>query len=182
MKINFKILATLLILGFTLIFCADDNKDIHTIRIVVPKVALLDIESENTRNITLKMVAPQEAGDALLSASDDRIWLNVTSIVESGNPRDITVRIDEPLDGIDLKVLSESYSGSGVGSWGTPQPMLNLNTADQTLVSGIKSGETGDGAFNGYNIKYVAESNNSDFSKIAGKTNREIVVIYTLTH
>lgn len=182
MKNNFKIITTLLFIGFTLIFCADDNKDIHTVRIVIPKVALLDIESENTKNITLKMVAPQEAGHALQSASDDRIWLNVTSIVESGNPRDITVRIDKPIDGIDLKVFSESYSGKGEGIWGTPQPILNLNSADQTLISGIKSGESGDGAFNGYNIKYIAQSNNSNFKKIAGKTNREFVVIFTLTH
>jgi hypothetical protein len=181
--LNIKsIVSGLLIIGFTIAFGDDGDKDLHTVRIVIPKVALLDIESENTRNITLKMVAPQEAGDPLLSASDNRIWLNVTSIAESGNPRDITVRIDEPIDGIDLKVQSEAYTGTGFGNWGVPQGMLNLNTADQTLVSGIKSGETGDGAFNGYNIKYIAQSNDSDYSKIVGNSNKEIVVIYTLTH
>ena len=167
--------------GLFFAYSDDGNKDLHTIRIVIPKVALLDIESENTRNITLKMVTPQEAGDPLLSSSDDRIWLNVTSIAEIDNPRDITVRIDEPIDGIDLQVQSESYAGTGYGSWGIPQPMLQLNTADQTIVSGIKSGETGDGAYNGYNIKYIAESRNSDYSKIAANANKEIVVIYTLT-
>ena len=35
---------------------------------------------------------------------------------------------------------------AGYGKWGTPQSMITLNSTDQVLVSGIKSGISGDGA------------------------------------
>jgi len=164
-----------------IIYSDDENNDIHTVRIIIPKIALLDIESENTKNITLKLISPEEAGDPLLSATDERIWLNVTSIVESGNARDITVKIDEPMDGVDLRVVSDPYTGTGYGAWGSPHPLITLSTEDQTLVSGIKSGKTGDGAFNGFNIKYLAESTNSDFDRIKSTKGKAISVTYTLT-
>lgn len=159
----------------------DDKDDLHTVRIVIPKVALLDIESENLNNITLKMIAPDEAGNTLSGATNDQIWLNVTSVVEIGNSRNITVRLNKQVEGINLKVLSEPYSGQGYGSWGTPQPMVTLNSADQVLISGIKSGETSIGAHHGYNLKYVAQSNDANFGKITNN-DIDIVVTYTLTH
>jgi len=181
-----KIIRTALVfLLFTLtflIFADDEKDDIHTVRIIIPKVALLDIEAVNTKNITLKMISPSEPGDPLMSVSDNRIWLNVTSVIESGNDRTITVKIDEPLSGIDLKVLSGTYSGAGFGSWGTPQPELTLTQMDQTLVNGIKSGETGNGANNGYNLQYLAQSNNADYDKITSTSGKSITVTYTLTH
>lgn len=167
--------------GIAFLYSDDDKDDIHTVKIIIPKVALLDIESGDAKDITLKMVAPEEAGNPLLGATDDRIWLNVTSVVETGNTRSITVKIDEPQDGIDLKVISDTYSGSGYGSWGTPQPLIILNTTDQNLVTGIKSGESGDGIHSGFNIKYIAEANNSEYGKITSNTNKDIIVIYTLT-
>jgi len=165
-----------------LIFADDEKDDIHTVRIIIPKVALLDIESVNTKNITLKMVSPSEPGDPLMSASDNRIWLNVTSVIESGNDRTITVKIDKPLTGIYLKVLSGAYSGTGFGSWGTPQPEITLKQMDQTLVSGIKTGETGNGANNGYNLQYLAQSNNANYGDITSTSGKSITVTYTLTH
>ena len=180
---TFRLVVVFLLSVITFMIYADDDKDdIHTIRILIPKIALLDIESVNTKNITLKMLSPSEAGDALMSASDNRIWLNVTSVIESGNARTITVKIDEPLTGVDLKVMSDAYSGAGFGSWGTPQPEITLTQLDQTLVSGIKSGETGDGAHSGFNLKYIAQSNNTNYGKITSTNGKSITVTYTLTH
>ena len=81
---KFRLVVILLLSAITfLIFGNDDKDDIHTIRILIPKIALLDIESVNAQNITLKMLSPSESGDPLMSASDNRIWLNVTSVIES---------------------------------------------------------------------------------------------------
>ena len=182
MKIFRLILVFLLFVTTFTIYGDDDKNDIHTIRILIPKIALLDIESVNTKNITLKMLSPSESGDPLMSTSDNRIWLNVTSVIESGNARTITVKIDDLLTGINLRVISDTYSGSGYGSWGTPQPEITLTQLDQTLVSGIKSGETGDGAHSGFNLKYIAQSNNTNYGKITSTKGKSITVTYTLTH
>ena len=41
------------------------------------------------------MKSPQEAGDPLESTLNNNIWLNVTSIVESGSARNITAKIND---------------------------------------------------------------------------------------
>lgn len=160
----------------------DNSAANHTVTIFIPKIALLDIESVTPQNITLTMASPSEAGDPILSNTDNNLWLNVTSITTSGNARDISVKIDAPINGLDLKVVSNAHSGSGFGSWGSPQPELILTTADQTLVSGIKSGYTVNGANNGFNLKYTVKSNNSKYGDITSTAGNNITVTYTLTH
>ena len=183
-KMNISRLNTVFLL-FAII-CLLDGKDInhasHTISIVIPKIALLDIESVNTNNITLQMISPIETGDHLISATDNNIWLNVSSVIESGKARDITVKLDEPVQGIDLRVASDIYSGSGYGEWGTPQPEISLSQYDQLLVSNLKSGITGNGTFNGFNLRYLAQSIDSDYENINSTMGKDITVTYTLTH
>jgi len=160
----------------------DTNIASHTVRIVIPKIALLDIESVSTNEITLKMVPPSEPGNSLADAMDKSIWLNVTSVAESGSLRDITVKLDKPMKGIDLRVVSDVYSGSGYGKWGTPLSEITISPNDQTLISGIKSGVTGDGAFNGFNLKYSAQIVDSDYKNLNSSASRDITVTYTITH
>ena len=159
----------------------DNGNGSHNIRIVIPKIALLDIESENSKNIILKMTSPIEAGDPIQGNNDNSLWLNITSIVNSGNTRNISVKIDEPIDGIDLNVVSNPYSGSGFGSWGTPNTELTLTTNDQALVGGITNAISGHGSYNGYNLKYSANSNNSNYGEITSTPADEVTVTYTLT-
>jgi len=172
----------IIIISGTLLISNDNSGANHTVTIVIPKIALLDIESVTSKDITLTMASPLEAGDPLLSNINNNLWLNVTSVITSGNTRDISVKIDAPINGLDLKVVSNAHSGSGFGSWGVPQPELILTTADQTLVSGIKSGYTMDGANNGFNLKYTVKSNNSMYGEITSTTGNNITVTYTLTH
>ncbi len=166
----------------TLLISRDNNGTSHTLTIVMPKIALLDIESVTSNNITLTMASLSEAGDPIVSNINNNLWLNVTSDNTSGNARDVSVKIDAPTNDLDLKVVSDVHSGSGFGSWGAPQPELILTAADQTLVSGIKSGYTMDGANNGFYLKYKVESNNSMYGEIASTTVNNITVTYTLTH
>lgn len=165
----------------TLLLSQDKPNDKHTVTIVVQKVAMLDIESPTSKNLILTMTSPTEAGDRTLNSIDDKIWLNVTSVVGPGDTRDISVKINEPVSGVDLNVVSDAYSGSGFGLWGTPQNELTLTQLDQILVSGIKSGESGDGANNGFNLKYIAKSNNSKYGEITSTPGNDITVTYTLT-
>ena len=166
----------------SLLIGKDINHASHTVSIIIPKIALLDIESESTNNITLQMKSPAESGDKLVNATDKSIWLNVTSVTESGNARDITVKLDKPMQGIDIRVVSDFYTGSGYGKWGIPQPEISLTQHDQSLVSNLKSGITGDGSSNGFNLKYSAHSIDSHYGNINSTNGREIIVTYTLTH
>ena len=159
----------------------DGSNGSHNIRIVIPEVALLDIESENSKNIILNMTPPIEAGYPIQGKIDNSIWLNVTSIVNSGNTRNISVKIDEPINGIDLNVVSNPYSGSGFGSGGTPNAELTLSINNQTLVSGITNAISDHGSSNGYNLKYSTTSNNSNYGEITSTYENKVTVTYTLT-
>ena len=97
MKLVNKIAIALLLVGTTAAFAQDSNSDNHKVSIVIPQIALLDIEPEASKDISLSMSAPTEAGDPLAEESDNDLWLNVTSIVSSGATRDISVKIDAAL-------------------------------------------------------------------------------------
>jgi hypothetical protein len=178
MKLINKILLAVLIVGISTAYSQDTNSDNHLVSISIPTVALLDIESAGSNDITLAMAAPAEAGDGFADQTDNSLWLNVTSIVSTGNTRDISVSIDAALTGIDLKVVSAAYSGSGFGSWGTAGSEITLSTASQDLVTGIKSGYTLDGANSGFNLTYTATPNTSNFGDIESG-NTDITVTYT---
>ena len=176
-----RVLLVIFITSSSILISKDSGNGSHSIKIVIPKIALLAIESEITKNIALKMIPPIEAGNPMQGSSDNSIWLNVTSIVNSGNTRNISVKIDEPINGIDLNIVSSPYSGSGFGSWGTPNSEITLTTNDQTLVSGITNGVSSQGPYNGYNLKYSAINNNSNYGKITSSSADEVTVTYTLT-
>lgn len=177
-----RFLIALLVVSISIGYSQDSNSDNHSVTIVIPQISLLDIEPEGANDITITMTVPAEAGDPLASETDDNLWLNVTSIVASGNTRDISVKIDVPITGLNLKVVSAAYSGSGFGSWGTPQAGIILTAIDQTLVSGIKSGYTANGTNNGYNLTYTAEPDASaNFGDIVSTAGLDITVMYTMT-
>jgi len=181
-KLINKILLAVLIVGISTAYSQDGNSDNHTVSIEIPQIALLDTESNTTKDISITMEAPTEAGETMADQTDDNIWLNVTSIVASGGTRDISVKIDIPITGLDLKVKSEAYAGNGFGSWGVTQGELTISTTDQTLVSGIGSGYTVDGANNGYNLTYTASPKaNADFGSMVSTIGTDIIVTYTLT-
>ncbi len=181
MKLTHQLVIAVLIVSMSIAY-SDGLTDNHKVTIIIPEIALLDIEPQASKDITVTMTAPTEAGNPLASSTDKNLWLNVTSIVATGKTRNISVKINAPLAGLNLKVASAAYAGSGFGSWGTPQPQLTLTASDQTLVSGLKSGFTANGANNGYNLTYTAEPvASNDFGDIVSSAGSEITVTYTLT-
>lgn len=135
----------------------DTNTDNHTIGITIPEVALVDIEPAANKNITLGFTAPVEAGLPIVpTGTDNTLWLNYSSIKSVADAtRNVSVKVDAIIPGIDIRVTAATATGSGGGTLGTPSAQLTLTAADQTIVSGIGSAYTGDGANNGHNLTYA---------------------------
>jgi len=135
----------------------DTNTDNHTITISIPEVALVDIEPAATKNITLGFTAPTEAGNPITPAtSNTTLWLNYSSIKSVADPtRNVSVKVNALIPGIDINVTAAAATGSGAGTLGTPAAQLTLSAADQTIISGIGSAYTGNGANNGHNLTYA---------------------------
>jgi len=134
----------------------DTNTDSHTIGITIPEVALVDIEPAGSTNITMGFTAPTEAGSPIISdGTDNTLWLNYSSIKSDDDAtRNVSVKLNALIPGIDIKVTAAAATGAGAGTLGTPSAQLILSAADQTIISGIGSAYTGDGANNGHNLTY----------------------------
>lgn len=135
----------------------DTNTDNHTVTISVPEVALVDIEPSATKNITLGFTAPTEAGNPLTpNTANSTLWLNYSSIKSVADPtRNVSVSVNAIIPGIDIHVTAAAATGSGGGTLGTPAAQLTLSATDQTIISGIGSAYTGNGANNGHNLTYA---------------------------
>lgn len=135
----------------------DTNTDNHTVTISVPEVALVDIEPAATKNITLGFTAPTEAGNPVVpNTANTTLWLNYSSIKSVADPtRNVSVSVNAIIPGIDIHVTAAAATGSGGGTLGTPAAQLTLSATDQTIISGIGSAFTGNGANNGHNLTYA---------------------------
>jgi len=135
----------------------DTYTDNHTVTISVPEVALVDIEPSATKNITLGFTAPTEAGNPLTpNTANSTLWLNYSSIKSVADPtRNVSVSVNAIIPGIDIHVTAAAATGSGGGTLGTPAAQLTLSATDQTIISGIGSAYTGNGANNGHNLTYA---------------------------
>lgn len=157
-KIKFTIAMSLVAFAVSANLNAQDtNTDNHTITISIPEVALVDIEPAATKNITLGFTAPTEAGQPVTAnASNTTLWLNYSSIKSVADPtRNVTVKLNAVIPGIDIHVTAAAATGAGAGTLGTPSAQLTLSAVDQTIVSGIGSAYTGNGANNGHNLTYA---------------------------
>ncbi|WP_265129336.1 hypothetical protein [Chryseobacterium oranimense] len=157
-KLNLSLTVCLITAAFSGSLKAQDtNTDNHTITISIPEVALVDIEPAATKNITLGFTAPTEAGNPITpSTSNSTLWLNYSSIKSVADPtRNVSVKVNALIPGIDINVTAAAATGSGAGTLGTPSAQLTLSAADQTIISGIGSAYTGNGANNGHNLTYA---------------------------
>ena len=102
MKSLNRILFVIVVLGISIGFAqSDTNTDNHRVSFIIPQIALLDIEPEGSKDISMTFTAPAEAGDPFADETDNSLWLNVTSIVASGGTRDISVKLDAAIAGLD---------------------------------------------------------------------------------
>ncbi|HEY1055842.1 MAG TPA: hypothetical protein VGE24_11925, partial [Emticicia sp.] len=150
------------------------------------EVALLDIETAGTRNFTITFEAPDDAGDALKSISNNTdLWLNWTSIVTDGAGTDpsraIKVKMNATISGLDVKVQPGALSADGEGTKGTiVGSALTLSTTDQDLVTAIGSCYTGNGSSKGSNLTYSFAPTSGSYGDLK-KTATTLTITYTLT-
>ncbi|MBL1219209.1 hypothetical protein JET18_00035 [Chryseobacterium sp. L7] len=166
----------------------DTNTDNHTITISIPEVALVDIEPAATKNITLGFTAPTEAGNPITpSTSNTTLWLNYSSIKSVADPtRNVSVSMNALIPGIDIQVTAAAATGSGAGTLGTPSAQLILSAADQTIVSGIGSAYTGNGANNGHNLTYALAAGSGPggvaaYADLQATATTVVTVTYTIS-
>lgn len=174
-------------MSFVSVFGQIDNTDNHTVTVIIPEVALLDLESAGLKNFTMNFTAPTEEGLGIGNPDDNEdVWLNYTSIIKPSTiaaGRTINVKTQAaPPGGINFTVKAAPYSGIGGG--GTPGTRVNSNLTISTtpinIITGIKSCFTGNGPTNGHKLTYGATTGPAGYSGLVSGT-KTVNIIYTLT-
>ena len=162
---------------FARVVCAQTTANIN-VNFTLPSVALFDLNTNSA--ITLSFQAPTEAGASIVSpATNTTKWLNFTSAVAPGVTRKITAQVVSGTvpNGVQLKLETANYAGSGAGTLGSVISPVYLTTAATTIINAIGGAYTGNGTGNGFNLKYSLEIQN--YSQLRN-TNTSFTVIYTL--
>ena len=148
------------------------------VSISLPSIALMDVEPNNA-GFNLNPTAPTEAGNQLTTtATNNSKWLNFSSAVTTGSTRRIAVQLSGTLPtGINLKLVTATYAGTGAGTLGSPISPIYLSSSQQTIVNNIGGAYTGNGQGNGYNLTYSIEISN--YSLLRNQTST-VSIIYTL--
>ena len=152
--------------------------------VLIPEIALVDVEPEGNNNISLDLTPPSEAGLGAsgTSAHNNSLWLNYTSSKSAGGPsRSIYVQaIGTIPSGVQIKLQASARSGAGgAGVFGTPlfTPVI-LNNSPQLLISGIGGCYTGNGIGFGHQLHFSIEISDYSFLDIPG--NSDVHISYTI--
>ena len=132
----------------------------HDISITIDEIAMLDFGSASP--VSFQVVAPDNAGDVpKVQASNTNQRLFYTSVVKSGESRNITVAHDNSIpDGLSLALQATLPTGPGSGALGTTfgHDFQNSTVIDasgtQVVVNGIGTGFTGTGSDSGVLLNY----------------------------
>jgi len=182
--------AAVIVLSANAAFAQDTNEASHYVTINIPEIALLDLEvASGTTTITLAGTAPDEAGLPMTfedeTAKNTTIWMNYSSIISGELLRNITVAItngDIP-SGLKLTVLASAAAG-GAGTLGAASDELTLSDAEQSIVLGIGSAYTEDGAAKGRNLTYqlgYATDAATDYADLDFSNSGDLTITYTLS-
>ena len=175
--LSFSLLACLIVWG------QDENE----IVIRIPEIAILDIESVGGEGRILGHEISGQAGHYLdpdISRNAD-FWINYSSIRYSPTDptRSISAQIAEGFfpDLRQVYLSASPYSGSGGGNLGTPTGEVILSSYPQVIISGIGSSYTGDGAFNGHNLRFSIVNRDQATEKKKDVEILPILITYTIS-
>jgi len=161
----------------------DSNTDNHEITVVVPNVALLDLESSVSKSFTatFAQATPLEAGEKVtVPVNNSDLWLNYSSIIPSSvTARTVQVKTSAVLPGVGVAVVAATATNDGSGTLGTPTATVTLTTADQPVVTGIGSAYTKTGPASGHQLTYSFTALDADYAALRAGTTA-ITVTYTL--
>jgi hypothetical protein len=185
MKTKFTLVSSMFVMimaGLSVRAVAQDTQtDNHSISVVVPVVALLDLETSGTRNFTASFTKPavDEAGEKILApAANTALWLNYTSIQAGTTTKKVNVKASVLVDGVDIHVVAGTAVG-GAGTKGTATAGFNLLTTDQALITDIGSAYTSSGPSAGHQLTYTFIADDANYANLrSGSTT--VTVTYTL--
>ena len=185
---NLSVLLTI-ISSFTFFFTSqaqDTHKAGHQVRVKVPKVALLDIESNGSKTITLAPTAPEEAGEFLdfSKSNNDDLWVNYSSVIGNKGKRKVVVAITDGKvpGGMELFVRADNANG-GKGALGYSSGKVKLTRTPNELIKNIGSSYTENGPRKGHKLNYelrLGKDANS-VSKLNFDDANTLTITYTLT-
>lgn len=180
-RLLYKILVLLVLLGIGNSLHGQQSAR-HPICLVIPEVAIVDIEPNNTA-INLQLEAPLEGGNAVAAIGKDQTkWINYTSaITRTGSNRIITAQIANGAipEGVALGLIASGYEGSGKGAHGQSSGQIFLSSTPKTIIGNIGRSFTGNGAGNGHKLTYSLSI--LDYKKLDASATTEVTVIYTIT-
>lgn len=179
--------ATILMFSHRPVFGQDNEDGANTVSIEIPEVAILDIESNGSKNISLALNPPSEAGQSIdfSEAVDSSLWLNYSSVrsVPTQNNRSIYARLvsgSVPV-ALRLRLTARPYSGNGDGGMGVPTNGKVLNNNDRRIIRQIKTCYTGDGPGNGHRLVYALELRNNRYWRLNFDQSTTVTVLLTIT-
>ncbi len=157
----------------------------HSIKIEIPRVALLGLLSEDSKEINYEVDNPNTAGNSIrYEKVKNKIWLNYSSIIRSKNQkRKIVASIKDALpSGFSLKLSTHKTANSGTGELGVPANEVTLSNVPSDIITGIGSCYTGKGTNKGYLLKYTLEFDKSsaNYALLSSKS-FQLNILYTLT-
>ncbi len=186
---SFKFLIMFLLIGTiaTQTSAQVDNVDVHDVQIVIPEVALLDIEPAGSKDIILTITEPSEEGDPLdfSTATNNTLYLNYSSIIGSTTEsvRVVTAAITAGTmpGGMLLKVTAGADEGNGKGTVGATAGAVTLSGTAQNVVTGIGSCYTNSPEGNGHQLTYALEVDATNYGDLDFDDATTLTITYTLS-
>ena len=184
--LTLQIAGVIFFIGSTHVSAQTNQSASHNISIVIPEVALLDLESSSTSSFTTGPSVPSEAGDALdfTEAVNDQLWV-YSSVIGSSEPeRRVSAFIEGTIpEGVVVSVVASPYSGEGKGKTGIPSGKVILSNTPQDIITNIGSCYTGDGIHNGHQLTYTVELDKTagSYAKLNFDESTTVSVTYTLS-
>ncbi len=185
MKRTSVLFAFAIVFGISSLYAQDADFQTHNVSISIPNIAILDIETTDDQDVLFNLDASGlDAGsEFIIDEENSDLWINYTSILgASGNQRSITVQSSEvpSIDGLTLKVIASSHSGTGGGSMGVPTTLVTPSVNPQNIITGIGSSFTGNGNSNGHQLTYHLDFT-GDFADLnADLASAVITMTYTI--
>jgi hypothetical protein len=182
MKKSLAIIAALFLTGNFAIAQDTDNAS-HQVKITVPTVSLVDIEGPGGSNsINLVFTAPTEAGLGLVAPEPNSdLWLNLSSTAKNASEgKSVHASMNGTLpDGFTLKLKADN-SSTGHGNKGNAVSEITLDGTNQNVITGIKSGFTGNGVSNGFQLTYTLVFTDEDYETLYNDIT-PLTITYTMT-
>lgn len=168
-------------------FATDGNTSTHAVSVVIPEVALLDLESSGSPNFALGFTPPTEAGLGITAPlTSSSIWLNYSSIIANSGEtsRTISAQVTSGTipSGVQLTVKVGQDDGGGAGNVGTrvSNQFIPVTTSITPLINNVRSCYTGTGQ-TGHLLTYTLALVPGSYSSLKHDASATLTVTYTLS-